>query len=420
MKGIAEITVRDKDGKIKLQRREHNTITTAHLERVKAAIKNQKYSRTMPGTGASDFQGIWLHSEQLENCGDIEPVVLCGGTEVRGSGVSQDYAPATKSQIEGNDIVNAWVWVLEKSVNIKAISLHNVYLIHNTDCLSYGKAIPQPNSIIYKQSYGKRSQYGDPEAVTDSASLVFNVSALKYELKRIASNPVFHPPLYADDEYMQSASSSGTNGYRVSFNSTLSVVDGSGETVRSFSATQFAGLSDATTYYCKVMPTAAADWLFVIKSATEVAVYKIPRSASDDTIPLVTTITGTALSDTTTQIVSNCAIFNTNTSAKTMFCAHSDGTYAIQNGVQIFNCSFTPVKPGFSYPIRESNPMGVIELRGDSFNYSSGNYKNVQFSLGLSQFLHNTILNLSSPIEAEAGDTLTITYTVTVSEGADA
>ena len=420
MKGIAEITVRDKDGKIKEKRTEHNTITTAHLERVKAAIKNQKYARTMPATDASDFKGIWLHSEQLENCGDIEPVVLCGGTEARGSGVSQEYSAATKSQIEGNDIVNTWVWVLEKSVNIKAISLHDVGFIHDTDCLSYGKAIPQPNSRIYKQSYGKRSQYGDPEPATDSASLVFNVSELKYELKRIASNPVFHPPLYADDEYMQSASSSGSNGYRVSFNSTLFVVDGSGETVRSFSATQFAGLADATTYYCKVMPTAAADWLFVFKSATEVAVYKIPRSASDDTIQLVTTITGTA-SDTTTQIVSNCAIFNTNTSAKTMFCAHSDGTYAIQNGVQIFNCSFIPVKPGFSYPIRESNPMGVIELRGESFNYSSGAvYADVTFSLGLSRFLHNTILNLSSPIEAEAGDTLTINYTVTVSEGAGA
>ena len=428
MKGIAEITVRGKDGKIKLQRREHNAITTAHVEKIKQAIRYQKYARNTPGTDASDFQGIWLHSEQLENCGDIEPVVLCGGTATRASGVSQDYAPATKSQIEGNDIVNTWVWVLEKSVNIKAMSLHDKAFVDSSGGLGpiiNGAVIEQPNKKICKTSYSKRSQYGSWSYVMDGADVEFNMTTLSNYARRTGSTK-FLPPLYADDEYMQSNSSAGdTTGHRVTFNSTLSIVDDNGETVRSFSATQFAGLADATTYYCKVMPTAAADWLFVFKSATEVAVYKIPRTASGDAIPLMTTITGTGLTDDTTQIMSNCAVFNANQHSKTMFTAKTDGTYAMQQGVQMVNAQSVYMRPGCWCANRESNPLGATYFGGLPFEYDNGvddKYKNkyTYISVGFSPLLHNTILNLSEPIEAEAGDTLTINYTVTVNEGAEA
>ena len=50
MKGIAAITDLGKDGKVKYKTKQHNTITTAHLEKLKQAIANQVYDRTTPSS----------------------------------------------------------------------------------------------------------------------------------------------------------------------------------------------------------------------------------------------------------------------------------------------------------------------------------------------------------------------------------
>ena len=407
MKGIAEITVRDKDGKIKLQRREHNTITTAHLEKVKAAIKNQKYARTMPETNAGDFQGIWLHSEQLAHLSDIEPVVLCGGTAARGSDVSQDYSQATKSEVNGNNITSTWVWVLEKDVNIKAISLHSKSFV-GTSSENFSRTVAQ---VLGDK--GWRGNYNYSYITFEKFKIARDVSLLKDNIDWITHEVSYCSPLYDDDEYVYSFVNEAGYGGGSKY---ICVVDNNITTKRIFYFTQFAGLNydgSASMRYM-VMPTAAADWIFIFKSATEIAVYKLPRTESEDTIPLVTTITGTGFDVGTTIIVSNCIIFNYTSQAKTMFCAHSDGTYSLEAGVQIINGVFLNTALGMYLLNRESSPTPVCDLTAVSEFYSTSRASNLTTTPNPA--VHNTILNLSAPIAAETGDTLTITYTITVEQ----
>lgn len=404
MKGIATITVRGADGKIKEKRTEHNTITTAHVEKLKQALALQKFKRSTPNTGAFMFQGIWLHSKQLGGLTDIQPVVLCGATTARGSGVSQGYSQATKSEIDGNNIASTWVWVLEKDVTINAISLHADSFIERAS----GWLPPTYPIVMLNDVEGVYFKEDDNACYKISVSN--DVTNFYKRATSKGSNAPFYTPLYTANEFFYTGSSNAAP----QMNSIFGVIDNTMSEVRSFKVSQLAGLSDGTTYSCKVMPTAAADWLFVIKSATEVAVYKIPRTASDDTIPLVTTINGTGFSASTTLIVLNCAIFNSTSQSKTMFTAQADGTYALETDCQILNGAFSTTNFGMLLPITASNPTPTASLFGAS-EFESG-VTSTAFDTNFSGFPHNTILNLSAPIEAETGDTLTITYTVTVEQ----
>lgn len=403
MKGIATITVRDADGKIKEKRTEHNTITTAHVEKLKQAIALQKFKRSVPNTGAFMFQGIWLHSKQLGGLTDMQPVVLCGATTARGSGVSQGYSQATKSEIDGNNIASTWVWVLEKDVTINAISLHADSFIERAS----GWLPPTYPVVMLNNVEGV--YLNEDSNVCYGISAPYDVTNL-YKRATSKGNAPFYTPLYTANEFFYTGSAAAAP----QINTIFGVVDNTMSEVRSFKVSQLAGLSDGTTYSCKVMPTAAADWLFVIKSATEVAVYKIPRSASDGTIPLVTTISGAGFSASTTLIVLNCAIFNSTSQSKTMFTAQADGTYALETDCQILNGAFSTTNYGMCLPITASNPTPTVYLYGAS--ELRGDVTATAFDTNFSGFPHNTILNLAAPIEAETGDTLTITYTVTVEQ----
>lgn len=404
MKGIATITVRGADDKIKERRTEHNTITTAHVEKLKQALALQKFKRSTPNTGAFMFQGIWLHSKQLGGLTDIQPVVLCGATTARGSGVSQGYSQATKSEIDGNNIASTWVWVLEKDVTINAISLHADSFIERAS----GWLPPTYPIVMLNNVEGVYLKEDDNACYEISAP--YDVTNFYKRATSYGSGAPFYTPLYTANEFFYTGS-----GYAApQMNTLFGVVDNTMSEVRSFKVSQLAGLSDGTTYSCKVMPTAAADWLFVIKSATEVAVYKIPRTASDDTIPLVTTISGTGFSASTTLIVLNCAIFNSTSQSKTMFTAQADGTYTVETDCQILNGAFSTTNFGMLLPITAGNPTPTVSLCGAS-KFESG-VTSTAFDFDFSGFPHNTILNLSAPIEAETGDTLTITYTVTVEQ----
>ena len=404
MKGIATITVRGADGKIKEKRTEHNTITTAHVEKLKQALALQKFKRGIPNTGAFMFQGIWLHSKPLGGLTDMQPIVLCGATAARASNVTQGYSPATLSEIDGNDITSTWIWYLQKNVTINAISLHADSFIERAS----GWLPPTYPIVMLNNVEGVYFKEDDNACYKISAP--YDVTNFYKRATSHGSGAPFYTPLYTTNEFFYTGS-----GYAApQMNTLFGVVDNTMSEVRSFKVSQLAGLSDGTTYSCKVMPTAAADWLFVIKSATEVAVYKIPRSASDDTIPLVTTITGTGFSASTTLIVLNCAIFNSTSQSKTMFTAQADGTYAIETDCQILNGAFSTTNFGMHLPITASNPTPTVSLCGAS-EFESG-VTSTAFDFDYSGFPHNTILNLSAPIEAETGDTLTITYTITVEQ----
>ena len=404
MKGIATITVRGADGKIKEKRTEHNTITTAHVEKLKQAIALQKFKRSVPNTGAFMFQGIWLHSKPLGGLTDMQPIVLCGATAARASNVTQGYSPATLSEIDGNDITSTWIWYLQKNVTINAISLHADSFIERAS----GWLPPTYPIVMLNDVEGVYFKEDDNACYKISAP--YDVTNFYKRATSQGSSAPFYTPLYTANEFF----CTGSVAAAPQMNTLFGVVDNTMSEVRSFKVSQLAGLSDGTTYSCKVMPTAAADWLFVIKSATEVAVYKIPRSASDDTIPLVTTITGTGFSASTTLIVLNCAIFNSTSQSKTMFTAQADGTYAIETDCQILNGAFGTTNFGMLLPITASNPTPTVSLCGAS-EFESG-VTSTAFNFDFSGFPHNTILNLSAPIEAETGDTLTITYTVTVEQ----
>lgn len=399
MKGIATITVRGADGKIKEKRTEHNTITTAHVEKLKQAIALQKFTRSVPNTGASMFQGIWAHSAPLANLCDMQPVVLCGSTSTRASGVSTDYAVASVSQIDGGDIESTWAWTLDKSVSISALSLHSNAFINGASGWGVpGYALSAVNDV--------QGLYCKENTSYQLKSVTFQQSVSGFNKTAVLGGGIIAFPLYTTNEFIRSYADSGPYAVGIVF-----VCDNTGTTIRQFPTAQFEGLNGTSTYYFKVMPTPAADWLFVINS-TAVYVYKIPRTATSDTIPLVTTINGTGFGSSSTLIMLNCAIFNSTSQSKTMFVGQSDGTYTLQTGVQLINGVFRSSYFGMYLPITESNPTPTVSLVAASQLEGSGDKSEI--SLNYWGFPHNTILNLSSPITGESGDTITITYTVSV------
>ena len=400
MKGIATITVRGADGKIKEKRTERNIITTAHVEKLKQALALQKFTRGTPNTGAFMFQGIWAHSAPLANLCDMQPVVLCGSTNTRVSGVSSDYSTASLSQIDGGDIESTWTWTIDKSVSISALSLHSSSFINNTNDWGVPDyALSAVNDVqgFFKKEHGPGSQ-----------SVTFNQSVSSFNKTARRGGGIYALPLYTTNEFIRA--------YASTFffvTGMVGICDNTGTIIRRFPTTQFEGLDGISQYTFKVMPTAAADWLFVIKSTTKVAVYKIPRSASDDTIPLVTTISGTGFGGESTLVILNCAIFNSTSQSKTMFVGQSDGTYTLQTGVQLINGVFEQSYFGMYLPITENNPTPTVSLVASS-NLSDADISSSSISLKFWDFPHSTILNLSSPITGESGDTITITYTVSV------
>ena len=403
MKGIAMITVTGKDGKIKLQRRENNTITTAHQAKQQAALKTQVYGRGSPNTGAFMFQGIQLHSEQLEDMCDIEPVMLCGAKASRKTNVTYEYSPANKTVVdETTGISTTWVWVLEKSCTIRAISLHSSGCVGGesgwVDVPYPIRVLPNNTGYITNESNGTNYRLKYATDLTD--------------LKRTAKywmGMVQLQPLYDSDHYVKPTA---PNGYIFRIKDTLEVIDINDTPIRSFSLSQFSGLAEGTTYYCRIMPTAAADWLFVGKSSTEIAVYKIPRSTSEETISLVTTIEGTGFETDMSDclVISNCFIANSTSQEKIMFSTHSDGTYSIGNG-QMINGVFAVTKGGYQLIRRDDDALPTLVLSASELPTSE---ENVDIGKSYSGFVHNTILNISSPISLESGDTLTITYNIKV------
>lgn len=419
MKGVAEITVRGKDGKVKLKRREHNMITTAHVDKIKQALANQNYSRTAIATAAYDFQGIWLHSKQLESLVDMQPVVLCGGTAQRQSSSSTDYSAAVGATAESGEIATTWAWYLDKSVTINAISLHSGFFIGGSS--RYYNELP----IITRWGNSGFSAVRSSNALYRLALEVSrNFSALRdVATQKNAFNgkaPV-RLPLFSNDEYLPSYLRTGelfserNNIGGATVFDYFFIVTAAGDGKRKFMMSQFEGLSAQTEYYVRVMPTQSADWLFVYKSTTEVAVYKIPRESTQETIALEATISGTGLSSGSTLILSNCAIFNATSQAKTMFCANSDGTFSVVSGVQVVNGTLSDSYCLSSLVRSSQNNAPTCDLiKQDTATPDVD--EQFYLSVSPSPAVHNTILNLSSPIAAEPGDTLTITYKITVDD----
>lgn len=418
MKGVAEIIVRGKDGKVKLKRREHNMITTAHVDKIKQALANQNYSRTAVATAADDFQGIWLHSKQLENLVDMQPVVLCGGTAQRQSSSSTDYSAAVVATAKNGEIATTWAWYLEKSVTINAISLHSGEFIG-------GSSRPYNNRPIitrWGNSGFTAFRFGSNNTSRLALEISRNFPALRdvgvRKNQSIEAVPV-RLPLFSNDEYLPSYSSTlesdtGTIG-GANVVDYFFIVNAAGDGKRKFMMSQFEGLSAQTEYCVRVMPTQSADWLFVYKSTTEVAVYKIPRESTQETIALETTISGTGLFSSSTLILSNCAIFGAKSQAKTMFCANSDGTFSVVSGVQVVNGTLSDSYCLSSLVRSSQNNAPTYDLiKQDTQNPAVD--EQFYLSVSPSPAVHNTILNLSSPIVAEPGDTLTITYKITVDD----
>ena len=400
---------------------EHNMITTAHVEKIKQALANQNYSRTAIATAADDFQGIWLHTKQLENLVDMQPVVLCGGVAQRQSASGTDYSAAVVATAESGEIATTWAWYLDKSVTINAISLHSGNFIG-------GSTRPYNNSpIITRWGNSGFTAYASGSAenanrmkleISRDFSALRDVATRKNESNGIA--PV-RLPLFSNDEYLPSylstyESASDKNnigGARVL--DYFFIVNAAGDGKRKFMMSQFDGLSAQTSYYVRVLPTQAVDWLFVYKSTTEVAVYKIPRESTQDTIALETTITGTGLSSGSTLILSNCAIFNATSQSKTMFCANSDGTFSVVSGVQFVNGTLSESFCLSSLIRSSQNNSPTCDLVASFYSLPA---VDAPFDVTVlpRAAVHNTILNLSSPIAAEPGDTLTITYKITVDD----
>lgn len=432
MKGIANITVKSADGRIKTRREEHNTITTAYKDKIAGQIANLKWGRSaFLSTSADDFKAVWMHGETLDDLCDIQTPLLVGGQDAKASGVSWQYAAPLNASVDEDTktISNTWAWSIGEATTIKALSLHNSAVASQLNIGSWvtmvQKVIELPNDKVWIPGrYGRYS--------SGSGASKYVASQGKYDIKLETSSFRLLPknrvdcsalPLY-NGEFLAAEEAASTNQNILFFpnsataDTVLTVVsdenfaNGTNTAARTFTMAQFEDFTSGQ-WMLSVMPTEYADWIFMSKNATSTTyVYQLPRTATSGTISKVTTITG--VSSVYCVIIGNMCIFNpNNTEVKKVFSSKDSGTWRVDEA-QLANGAIGGAGQYCVLKMFYRNGDRSAFLLGGSGDCDDSD-ATIATALSASQ-IHNTILNLSSPLELAAGDTLSITYKIVIDD----
>lgn len=442
MKGIANITVKSADGRIKTRREEHNTITTAYKDKNAGRLAALKWGRTsFMSTSADDFKAVWLHGETLDDLCDIQTPLLVGGQAAKASGVSWQYAaPLNASVDEGTKTIsNTWAWSIEEATTIKALSLHNSGVTSvdfgngsNYNCIQTLMKLTDTSFYVPGFCYHYGSSYRNYRYRAPSiAEPTLSVQELKYILSgQTAASPKQALPLY-NKEFLigEKRNSEVPTLVAATSTGTLTVVadeniaNKSYTAKRTFAISQFENLgspaSSSYGYYVFTLPSPAVDWVFII-DATNVNVYQLPRTATEGTISRVTSFPDNSPSYPIYFVCGNMAYSHVaqDDGRAYVFSCKDDGDWRVDEA-QLFNTNTGGSSDyGVFLPyVKRSDANGAYQL---GINYEEDTTTWILSLGGYMRYIHNTILNLSSPLELAAGDTLSISYTVTVGEEAGA
>jgi len=309
MKGTAHIVVKDKYGNIKTNVTEHNTIADAFKNRVQAWLNGiEKYQNSdsnnkgrFPSTTTEYFNGIFVNEATIADDKDIPIPAFIGGQVAKANVSNNMYSVTSTHTADDTKIQNTWTWTADKAYTIKSLALKNGAFANNFQSLqeSWGNTTV---AMVLKLNSNKVLLTGNSyqwQCFGELKNRVKTVTKNYGNLVKASSGYLKFFPLYSNEVALLSSSASapatGSSVYKIYVFDKDDITNYSTATPkRSFAITQFEGMSGQnTSVSIAIIPTEQADYLFFSKNATELFVYKIPRSATEETIPKVQTITTT-------------------------------------------------------------------------------------------------------------------------------
>lgn len=433
MKGTAHIVVKDKYGKIKTDVTEHNIITDTFKNQMQewlnGADKYQYYGG-FPKADENYFNGIFLHETTVADDKDLQIPCFIGAQTAKSDTSNVQYSAAASHEASDTKISSTWTWTADKSYTIKSLTLHDNSFANSL----YARGNYYDTSQIWKlnaNKWLKCTAYGTGNGYTSFCS---EQTGLKYLCKKYGNFVQLSSvwplmPLYNNDVALFSYStteivfSTGTKKIYIYDKNDIENYE-TATPKRSFNISQFSGMpAGGVSSYggFAIIPTEHGDYLAYSKSSTELVVYAIPRTATEETIQPIQTITTTWKSGATYLLFGKTCVFiandrgtkdisflridyDTSTSAPVINYKEITLNSSCQ---QIMSGSGGLYCPLLYYAETQSevvNPY-ITEYQSPSDGYVKLHY---------TAWHNHTILNLSTPITLAAGDVLSVSYSISV------
>lgn len=453
MKGTAHIVVKDKHGNIKTNVTEHNTITDAFKNRVQAWLNGiEKYQHfdsnnkgRFPATTTEYFNGIFVNEATIADDKDIPIPAFIGGQVAKANASNNMYSATSTHTADDTKIQNTWAWTADKAYTIKSLALKNGAFANSFQSLqeSWGNT---DVAMVLKLNSNQVLLTGNSyqwQCFGELKNRVKTVTKNYGNLVKASSGYLKFFPLYSNEVALLSSSTSapatGSSVYKIYIFDKNEITNYSTATPkRSFAITQFEGMSNqSTSLSIAIIPTEQADYLFFSKSATELFVYKIPRSATEETIPKAQTITTTRKYESPYALYGRtllwpksrgggypspekqCALirvdYDTVSSTETITYKEIETNTGTPSNYDYNPVNSTPRLYCLETATEVVNPY-VVESQDATWQQVSSNQTILnEPCYGISPIWHNsTILNLSTPISLAEGDVLTVSYTISV------
>lgn len=433
MKGTAHIVVKDKYGKIKTDVTEHNIITDTFKNQMQAWLNGAdkyQYNGNFPKADENYFNGIFLHETTVADDKDLQIPCFIGAQTAKSNTSNVQYSAAGSHEASDTKISSTWTWTADKAYTIKSLTLHDNDFANRLNVRANYAQLTQ----IWKLNDNKWLRCGKSGSGSESfTAFCSEQTYLKYLCKKYGNfvqlyNSWNIMPLYNNEVALFSYST--TEVQLSSSVKKLYIYDkndienyATATPKRSFNISQFSGMPDSgVTFYGSVaiIPTEHGDYLAYSKSSTQLIVYAIPRTATEETIQPIQTITTTRYRRGIYMLFGKtCVLMDDSETTKNMSFLRID--YDTSTSAPVINykeitlntaspslySSGSPYYPILFYAETQSevvNPY-IAEFQSSAYNYTLQSF---------TTWHNHTILNLSTPITLAAGDVLSVSYSISV------
>lgn len=431
MKGTAYIVVKDKYGNIKTNMTEHNIITDTFKNQMQVWLNGAdkyQYNGNFPKADENYFNGIFLHETTVADDKDLQIPCFIGAQAAKTNSSNVQYSAVNSHEASDTKISNTWTWTIDKAYTIKSLTLHDNDFANRLNAQANSPYTTQ----IWKMNATKWFKCG---AASDSqAAFCSEQTGLKYLCKKYGNFVNLYDywplmPLYNNEVALFSYSTT-----QVSFSSSarkIYIYDkndvenyATATPKRSFNISQFSGMpaSGTNTSNFAIIPTEHGDYLTYFKNSTELVVYAIPRTSTEETIQPIQTITTTRVRNAPFVLFGKTCVFMASTRG-TIDISFLRIDYDTSTSAPVLN--YKEITLNNSCPATFSSGGGgrycpllfyaetqseVVNPYITEFQSRSDNFTN----LYCTTWHNHTILNLSTPISLAEGDVLTVSYTISV------
>lgn len=432
MKGTAHIVVKDKYGNIKTNTTEHNIITDAFKNQMQAWLNGAykyQYNGSFPKAYENYFNGIFLHETTVADDKDLQIPCFIGAQTAKSDTSNVKYSAAGSHEASNTKISSTWTWTADKAYTIKSLTLHDNDFANNFNARANYTQLTQ----IWKLNDNKWLRCGRAYDNYNSKTVFCSEqTSLKYLCKKYGnfvdvSNTLQWPfmPLYNNEVALFSNSTT-----EISFTGVLKklyIYDkndienyATATPKRSFNISQFSGAPNGgiSTFGFAIIPTEHGDYLAYSKSSTELVVYAIPRTATEETIQPIQTITTTRSRSGPYMLFGKTCVFmdkygDTKNISFLRIDYDTSTSAPVINYKEITLNALSPDLDSNGYPycpilFYAETQSEVVNPYITEYQSSQRNYVDYFYTT----WHNNTILNLSTPITLAEGDVLSVSYSI--------